>query len=524
MIMKGYRNSTALRGKMTTLLLSLTFLFNSIAISAQEKLPGKSPNNSKSYEYLVVTSPGLIGAFDEFIKWKRRKGLNIGIISTEDIAFYSGYDLDIHDQPGALRSTLFKFYKRGLKYVLLAGDHKTVPIRYGTGTNNKWGEGDIYKIPSDLYFSDFDGNWDTDDDKYFGEPNDSIDAGPEIFVGRLLCSSEEEVKSWSAKVIQYEKDPGRGDNSYLTKAFFTQADQMQRDDQARKIAALFKPVYKETTIFEEPEPNSRYVPSFPRGSDVINELNQNNYGLISWFNHGKPTAVAMSTYGENLPCDSFPGPGGAKRKLTSLDHYDGGCDIDEAGNGLDNMQNYSHPSVVYTIACETIPFDDYKHENQKNIGEAFTELPDIGGPIYLGNTRYGYVKSSFELYKKFIEQILDSGRVNFGQAEAYSKRNLNNHFLNLSHNLLGCPETVLWTDVPSNFTQVVVKREGKNVTVDILDVENCRICLMSKGDKGKSFWEMTNGRSKHTFYNVPSSFYVTVTKHNYLPYLRSFPD
>ncbi|MDR0428207.1 MAG: C25 family cysteine peptidase [Dysgonamonadaceae bacterium] len=37
--------------------------------------------------------------------------------------------------------------------------------------------------------------------------------------------------------------------------------------------------------------------------------------------------------------------------------YAGCCKID--GNGFDNMTNVDHPSIYYSISCETMPFDNY---------------------------------------------------------------------------------------------------------------------------------------------------------------------
>ena len=57
--------------------------------------------------------------------------------------------------------------------------------------------------------------------------------------------------------------------------------------------------------------------------------------------------------------------------------------------------------------------------------------------------------------------------------------------------------------------------ENKN-----LDYEITNICVMSAMDDGAGFYDVRTEVSSATFYNVPSSYLVTITKHNYIPYLK----
>ncbi len=50
-------------------------------------------------------------------------------------------------------------------------------------------------IPSDFYYSDFTGDWDSNRDGSYGEPGkDNIDLYPEINVGRIPFDNEAEIK------------------------------------------------------------------------------------------------------------------------------------------------------------------------------------------------------------------------------------------------------------------------------------------------------------------------------------------
>lgn len=204
--------------------------------------PSLGKTNSVSsvnfYEYVIITSNALKNTFNNFIEWKKRKGIDIGVVTTEEI--YANYTGDlisgIYDNAGKVRQYLSDAYQEGTVWALLGGDHLVVPVRYGTGWDNTWTvyRTDDYKIPADLYYSDFNGDWDIDgqdpDGTYrYGEPQDYVDDNPEIFVGRLPCSSTQDINYWTEKLITYEQNPGNGDLSYLTNTFWIKGHSISVD-------------------------------------------------------------------------------------------------------------------------------------------------------------------------------------------------------------------------------------------------------------------------------------------------------
>lgn len=472
---------------------------------------GSIPVNSR---YVVVTSQALAPAFNRFVEWKRRKGVSIEVVTIESIyAAYSG-DLvsGIYDDAGKLRQFLKEAYNNGsgIEYALLAGKHNIVPIRYGWVSNNTELESHI--IPTDLYFADFDGNWDSNGNGLYGEPDDNVDFYAEIYVGRLLVQSAQEVENWTDKLIQYENFPGNGDFGYLTRAFLTQADHLQQYGEADYIGARLTwcnevEVFEEEGGYDTPE-----TPNFPTGKDVVDEFNT-HYGLASFFAHGGPRSVAVATQGNN---GCFDPP--AQRKVTSMDSYLTWCEIPEESNGFDNMTNSTHPTVFYSISCETMPFDEYKiGAGERNMGEAYTGISQGGGPAYIGNTRYGWVGSSTHLFSKFINVITSGLSYKIGKAEAISKQMIIDPYLRYSHNLLGCPETELWTAAPQrkymdiNYTSrsVRVVDESDTPLSDVLvvfaDVQQRHEAITDQ-----------HGLASCPFAIGPYS-QISATKHNYLP-------
>ncbi len=129
--------------------------------------------NLGSHKYVVVTSANLASSFNDFVAWKKRRGIDIGIVTTEEI--YGSYTGDlisgIFDNAGKVRQYLFDAYQSGAVWALLAGDETVVPIRIGAEWDNCDTSITEHKIPADLYFADFNGNWNVDGDFRYGEPN-----------------------------------------------------------------------------------------------------------------------------------------------------------------------------------------------------------------------------------------------------------------------------------------------------------------------------------------------------------------
>lgn len=399
------------------------------------------------YEYCVITSQNLKDAFTRLIAWKREKGLYAGVICKEDIlnnAYIIGDTVSsIYDDAGKIRQYLQYAYASGItKYVLFGGNDQIVPIRYGTGSNNNWtiNQTNDYKIPSDLYFSELNSNWNTDGDMYYGEYSDGLDYGAELFVGRILCTNSQEIQNYIDKLFRYEINPGNGDFSYLKKALYTQADQMQRDNEQDNIAAQLQPIFPVDTIFSEIPSFSDSNPIAPYGNDVIAEMNE-HYGYVSWGGHGGPHDVVVKADGVNN--GNWYAITSVQTNLPFL--------VAESANGLDNLTNKNYPMFAYSIACSITPFDNYDSYPQLlNMGQSFTLGKDYGGPVLVGNTRYGWVGHSASMQQKFNECLFVNPMVGF--AQNYAKLNLPHHFLRHSSNIIGCPNIRIWTDIPKLFS------------------------------------------------------------------------
>ncbi len=333
-----------------------------------------------SWEYTVITNETLAPYFSDFITFKKRRGMDIGLVTVEDI--YDNYIGDqtsgIYDDAGKIRKYLTEAYSDHTVWVLLGGDDTVIPVRYGaaySGTNN-WS----YIIPTDLYYAELNGDWNIDNDTYdpilappalqsqgrYGEPypDDSPQYQSELFVGRLAVSTQSEIENWFDKYLSYCENPNNGDYTYLIKALVTQEDQMQHcNAEAQTLEQLFSQVYT-TEIVEENagsclcNPHNSN-PSFPLPSDVVSEINE-NYGLICFQNHGGPNLVSISTgegYDDENPnyyhCHTW-------RPWYSLHDY---RSTNGNQSGLNFLTNINAYSVIYTESCDVAAFDFFRNPN-----------------------------------------------------------------------------------------------------------------------------------------------------------------
>lgn len=471
------------------------------------------------YEYCVITSQNLKEAFTRLIAWKREKGLNAGVVCKETILsnnYCSVGDTisSINDDAGKVRQYLQYAYASGVtKYVLFGGNNSVLPIRYGTGWNNFWTDSTNvhiipydYKIPSDLYFSELNSNWNKDGDMYYGEYSDNLDYGAELYVGRLLCTNSEEIQNYTDKLLRYELNPGNGDFSYIRKALYTQVDQMQNNHEQDSIADHLQSIFPTNVIFSEVPSCNATNPTSPYGNDVIAGMN-GHYGYVSWGGHGHPNAVSVKSKGyEQDPVYAITSVQG---NIPYITH--------ETANGLDNLTNKDYPMFAYSIACTITPFDIFNEYTEfPNMGQSFTLGKDYGGPVLVGNTRYGRVSLSSSMQKKFNEGMMIDPMVGF--AQNYAKLNYYSHYLRHSSNIIGCPNIRVWTDIPKIFSATLSYISNNYVITASNSITNAEIGVR---DITKTYEVIDNinfnpSQGPKTLANVENSL-ITLTGINCLP-------
>lgn len=469
------------------------------------------------YDYCIITDRNLRPAFDRLVAWKQQKGYNAGVVCIEDILscidFQNGDEVsNINDDAGKLRSYLQYSYKNGGKFVLLAGNDSIVPVRYGCAINFYGGQSVSKKglIPTDAYYSDLSSNWNEDNDEFYGENYiDKIDFFPELFVGRLLCSTSEEVGNFTEKLIRYERNPGNGDYSYLSKAFITQSDQMQSLYQGDNFSRELSLGFGIKTIFSEIPSFDAIAPTFPTGTDCISEMNK-HYGLLSWFGHGNPGGVCAKTREDN---------NGEHYGIIANSNRNSGH-IDEKGNnGLDRLLNKDYPSIAISPSCSLSPFDiipDY--DFRLNMATSFTVGGLYGGPAFIGNTRNAYIDSANDLVVAVVRNIIHKS-MKIGPAVAFAKTQTKDYPDKLKQNLVGCPELDMWTGVPQQFGKIDIVRGDRQITLKNADLSGCNIAYFDYNKGTRNI--MVADSTVCVIDNADPNSSLVVYKHNYIPYFPS---
>lgn len=509
---------------------------NNIAAAPSSLKAGRT-----SREYVIICPDALCSAFDEFLFWKRRKGINAEIVKLSTVLASNSGDAisGIYDNPGKVRQYLHDAWENGLKYALIVGDMSVAEatIRYTTPERLKDNRKFNYTNyvddgASDYYFEDLNGNWDYNKDFVFGQAdNDLVDLIPEISVGRLLCSNSEQIQNWVTKVLIYEQNPGLGDASYLTKSIFISADGVSPEKTISALPSWFQ----RDENYESP---NDITPTGPTGKSLIDKMST-GYGLWGSFLHGSPNTVCVAAIGTGAD---------DRISLYHITSEDGvWTSANETGNGIDNLNNYKRPGVYLGTSCNVTPYQNTKAFNNSgfmNMGESYTTSRG-GGVAFLGGTRDLHQIETNMMFVRFGMALKSSDPKmhSFGRLMEYAKDTLNyttatdlstspptiGHdlgrqlYFTYYFALIGCPEMAMWVKAPLKFTNASVSRNGTNTTVNTGTVGGATVCVTSSD--GKTYWETkTLGATNYTvtFANVPTDALVTVTKDGYLPFLSDY--
>lgn len=452
-----------------------------------------------NYDYLIITPDSLKASLKRLSAFKSQKGYHVGIVTVEEIISNDTTDLwyqnikqsQMNDSARIIREYLKYAYNIGIaKFVLMSG--KDVPFKFGY----------FKSIPTDHYYIDLTSDWEYPD----------LYSEPELFVGRIIAKTTQQISNYTDKLLRYEINPGNGDYSYLKKALYTNGyDQSVLGDTYTDIIRQHADSIFPNVFVMEEDRNSHT----PTGTQVINQLSLEQYGFVSFNNHGIP--LGLVTYGRGGPSPHIYSwlwaLEGQHAPVSVTQHVN---DDLSTGNGLDNMKNRLYPSICFSTACSIMPFDvmpEYD-KNSINFGESFTTGKDYGGPAFVGNTRdNGFEAATLE--RKML-RIIAQETSKLGEALALGKAHSFNSQCNMLHNLLGDPEFEVWTDIPQLYTNIDITRTNNGISINGIDSDSTIVAYYSNdGQIGTD----TISTSSVVFNNISPNSTVMLYKHNYIPYI-----
>lgn len=494
-----------------------------------------------TYNYCILTDRNLEPSFKKIIAMKRQKGLSAGTVCVEDIIdsglFPDGdkcYDNNgnlisvIPDTAGVVRQYLKYAYRADgnpTRFLLIGGKSQNIPIRYAKTSADTV----LIKahVSTDMYFSDLDKIWikyKPDSSYYYDneykvysktnlvqDNSGAYSYSPMIFVGRLPAKSVDEINNYSEKLYRYTLDPCHENGDYLSRAFFSKSHGHGFNDYHINPLGSAEMLFETVTLFEQSDSSI-----FPKGSDIVNELNNTKYGYMSFYSHGSPQSIAV--YDTN----------NLVYVLSALDSNPSNPSeqtVEECGNGFDCLMNKYQPSIGYSIACYTMPFDDaikYNYtlyEDKYNFGESFVLGKNYGGIAYLGNTRAGYLISSSNLENNFLKTIINTSNYKVGVLEALSKSLYNSHSVGshvlLTHNLLGDPEFEMWTSEPLRYSGIYVSRLDNGFRISGTTSTDTIAFCDNYGHQGS----IVGSDNNSMFISTHPSSTLMVFNHDHIPYI-----
>ncbi|MFZ1948101.1 MAG: C25 family cysteine peptidase [bacterium] len=459
-----------------------------------------APLGGGEVNYLIITGEGLKPAFEPLKVWKMRKGLRSEIITVETImASYLGSDVQ-----AKVRNCIADYRtNHGTEWVLLGGDIQLIPDRKAYVNLS-----DKTYIPCDLYYADLDGSWNADGDLYWGEvASDNVDMYADVFLGRAPVGSLAEAETFVAKVLAYEGCSGLPDDYQLKMLFLGEilwGDPGNPSDPDYTDGGVAKDLVDQLYV-----PPAFAIQKLYQSADdlcyanTISALDQ-GMGIVNICAHGHYKTISV-------------------------------CDDNLSDSDMAMLTTDGRYGVMYSMSCLGGGFDQ-----SDCIGEAWV-LSAQGGGFYVGNSRYGWgtpgepAEGPSDSYDQaFFESVFTTGFTNLGKAHADAKHGfvgesrVDEYMLYLMYglNLLGDPETSLWTSAPKDMQVACAPSLDTSpqvyevaVTGEEGPLAGAKVCLW-KADEVYEVGETGPDGSLGLPVDAASvgALLVTVTASNYMPY------
>lgn len=396
-----------------------------------QKYPETNYSKSDNYEVLILSEAEYADDFEAMQAIYLYRGLRSEFKDVNEI--YNS--MSGVDEPEKIRNYIIQEYSQhGITHVVLAGDAEIVPYR---GFYCEVQSSSLYTdddIPSDLYYSALDGNWNTDGDNLWGEIGED-DLLPELSVARLPFSNSSELAKMLNKVSMYQENPVTDElnNPLLAGEHLYDDPLTWGSDYLELIIGYHDDNGYETTGIPETDPyGTLYASEQTWGKDQIIAAINSGHPFIHHVGHSN-TTYTMYLYNSDITNSNFS-------QVNGTDH------------------NFS---LVYTHGCICGDFsaDDC-------IAEEMLKIDNFAAG-FIGNSRYGWFNEgqtegpSAHIHREFMDALYDKKQNHIGTAHMISKYETapwvnapNQHeegalrWCFYDCNALSDPTLPIWTDAP----------------------------------------------------------------------------
>ena len=389
------------------------------------------------YQILIITPQAFSGQLDALAQLYLPRGMKTQITTTQFIESNSNGA----DMPEKIRNFIIQEYQQhNIEHVVLGGDVEHVDYR---GFYCHVQSSSVYEdsnIPSDIYYSSLDGNWNTNGNNLWGEIGED-DLLPEVSVGRLSFSNTTELTAMLNKTIKYQNEPVEGElrNPLLAgEHLYDNPETWGSDYLELLIGTHDDNGYITSGIPEDHNVETMYDEvSNWSGTDLMNSINAGR-NFIHHVGHANDTYV-MKFYMWDITNENFTGVNGITHNFPVISTH--GC------------------------ICGAFDTDDCIAEKMVSI-ENFATL-------FIGNSRYGWFNEgqtegpSAHLHREYVDAMFTDSLNRAGRAQVESKA-ATSPWVNAPGqweegalrwcfydcNVLGDPAMAIWTDEPINISTV----------------------------------------------------------------------
>ncbi len=346
----------------------------------------KQINLDNPSQMLIITDAARAGYFDDYVSWKNQRGISTGLYIVEEI--YASYDGA--DNAEKVRNFIIDAYSafnetaQPLEYVIMGGDDEVVPER---GVFGRVGDTRDRRMPSDLYYSNLDGDWNANGNTTYGEMDDEVDYIPEVHIGRFTAETAGEF----ANIFHKQK-------YYVDYNTFS------------NNRAIF---YGE---------NLNYNP-LTWGGDYKDEVHQ----YLPDGYHFQTQYQRDGTYSGESVWNSI---NSGVNVMNHMGHANENSLMGQGSGSVGRLENTEY-GFLYSQGCYPAAFDQRTSGDNESVGEHL--LMQAGGVFaFIGNTRYGwYMPGSTDGPSQFYDRdffrgLYEEGHLELGNALTFSRlENLN---------------------------------------------------------------------------------------------------
>ena len=405
---------------------------------------GISNREEEEIKYLIITPQDFFTCYEELLNWRYIQGVETYIETVENIENnYTGIDLQ-----EKIRNFIIDIYEtQVISFVTLGADVAYIPDRKFFAFDCEYGSyDDENDIPSDMYYSCLNGNWDANGNGIYGEDEDEPDYFPELFISRIPVVNVGEVEDYISRLIDYEK----GIHPEYNKAGGFSMELWENSNseicQHYIYDNYFPDYYEINFIFgEENTMENAYA--------VLNE----NQNIVQHTGHANRNALALE-YGHIL-------------------------------NSNIHLLNNDYGGIFYSIGCWSAAID------YNSIGENLVSSIGKGQLGFIGNSRYGWGAPSAPGFgfseffqKEFFKIIFWNGKTIVSEVNTLQKIPFIPYFSGTSVykwiayqlNALGDSYFNLFKDNPDEFdytASIVVDSLHFVIYCDNIPVENVVITI-----------------------------------------------